>query len=188
MTETTPSPPPPPPPPPAPAPTASWFAPWSRYGGATLAIICATVCVCAVIAWVTSYLPPTIVWGSWHGALRIAGMGLSEAQFDEYAGAAGGYGAALAGIGSIGDVYHHFLGFAYTGGSAGRLGWFRIIAIPYWFIVLVTAIVPVRWWRRHRRRRRWQTQGRCPGCGYNLTGTPDHCPECGWRHAPAAHL
>ena len=33
---------------------------------------------------------------------------------------------------------------------------------------------------RHSRRRRWQSQGRCPGCGYDMRGLGEgECPECG---------
>jgi hypothetical protein len=171
--------------PPPPASPSSWSA-WRPHIRTTLAILCAIICIAAVIAWITSYLPPLVVFGSWRGSFLVAGMGITQETFDNYA--TYGHGQTLGGeMGSyFGNAYYHFLGFAYTGGLHPRLGWFRIIAIPYWFIVLLTAIQPIRWWRRRRLLRHRHAQGRCPGCGYDLTGTPGRCPECGWRNPLAA--
>lgn len=51
--------------------------------------------------------------------------------------------------------------------------------VPYWFLMLVFAILPVRrfylWVRTRRRRQR----GLCERCGYDLRGSLDKCPECG---------
>ena len=81
--------------------------------------------------------------------------------------------------------HHYFLGFHY--GSTEVKGierrWlFSVVAIPYWSLVVVTGILPLRsWllirgrWRREKRRR----LGLCEQCGYDLRGTPDRCPECG---------
>ena len=56
--------------------------------------------------------------------------------------------------------------------------------ISWWWIILVTAIVPVvwilRWWKRFNRQRKLHS---CAVCGYDLRATPDQCPECG--HIPA---
>jgi len=51
--------------------------------------------------------------------------------------------------------------------------------VPYWFIVLTTAPMPLHqaWlWTRQRRRVR---RGLCAGCGYDLRGSGERCPECG---------
>ena|SRR5437867_4202278 len=59
-------------------------------------------------------------------------------------------------------------------------GWgAHTVWVPYWFLVVATALLPVvriRAWLK-RRQRAWA--GRCRKCGYDLRATPDRCPECG---------
>src|SRR4051812_21395107 len=65
--------------------------------------------------------------------------------------------------------------------------WLRQLACPYWFIMLLTAILPTArlavWRRRARRLRMHPTL--CQHCGYDCRATPDRCPECGWVPADA---
>lgn len=54
--------------------------------------------------------------------------------------------------------------------------------VPYWSMVLVTALAPA-WYaagiaRRARAARRAR-HGLCRRCGYDLRATPARCPECG---------
>jgi hypothetical protein len=63
-------------------------------------------------------------------------------------------------------------------------GWRCNLAIPLWasFCVL---LVPTIWlFYRDRRRVRWSREGRCVGCGYDLSGVSGKCPECG-REQPS---
>jgi len=58
----------------------------------------------------------------------------------------------------------------------------RIVTMPYWFLVLCTAIVPAlfvrgRW--RARRCRRRVASGLCAACGYYVRGSTGRCPKCG---------
>jgi hypothetical protein len=53
------------------------------------------------------------------------------------------------------------------------------IRIPYWPVVIASAVLPLIWFHGWRRRRAERHIGRCPTCGYDLRGTPDRCPECG---------
>jgi hypothetical protein len=53
---------------------------------------------------------------------------------------------------------------------------------PAWFVLLLTAMMPVAWsrsWILHRRRQRRARLGLSSQCGYDLRATPDRCPECG---------
>ena len=52
------------------------------------------------------------------------------------------------------------------------------IGVPYWFLALLTAILPTIWFIRHRRER-LILAGKCKSCGYDLRFISDKCPECG---------
>jgi hypothetical protein len=53
------------------------------------------------------------------------------------------------------------------------------VIIPYWAVVLATAIPPALILPRKVRGQSRRRRGRCVCCGYNLGATPDRCPECG---------
>ena len=89
-----------------------------------------------------------------------------------------------------------FGGFQYGGHDfvtgAGHIN-FRTLVVPHWAPAAVTAPLGL-WWaagavRRFHRRRRAHARtgaGRCPRCGYDLTGnTSGTCPECGTPRPPA---
>jgi hypothetical protein len=62
--------------------------------------------------------------------------------------------------------------------SSGRSNFPRAY-IPYWFVALMTAVLPCAWWGRRRQRRKRRREHRCLCCGYDLRATPERCPECG---------
>jgi hypothetical protein len=55
----------------------------------------------------------------------------------------------------------------------------HVWAIPAWFVVLLTAVLPALWGLRRLRQRRRYARGLCAECGYDLRATPERCPECG---------
>ena len=64
-----------------------------------------------------------------------------------------------------------------------------VVLLPYWQIVLVTAVLPLWFGIRLFRRTRRTWAGGCPTCGYDLRASAGRCPECGTvvpRHIPAA--
>ena len=78
--------------------------------------------------------------------------------------------------------WHNVCGFrfhVYVSGTEYDLGELRAIAVPAWFIVGCTGVIPIRFaitFRKYKARKR---QGACFFCGYDLRATPDRCPECG---------
>ena len=64
---------------------------------------------------------------------------------------------------------------------------FTVLAVPFWFLLVCTSILPALWLRRWLVKHRRARSGRCLRCGYDLRGIPKvsqapeggRCPECG---------
>jgi hypothetical protein len=85
--------------------------------------------------------------------------------------------------------YYGKLGFACGSydTTVGKLQW--MVRLPYWALILIPTVAAV-WSLRDARRlariAHMSSRGLvCPNCGYDLHGTPDRCPECGWRSVEA---
>jgi len=57
---------------------------------------------------------------------------------------------------------------------------FREVVVPHYFLLLLTLVLPARWWVTRKR----LAPGACARCGYDLRATPDRCPECGAVTSP----
>jgi hypothetical protein len=53
---------------------------------------------------------------------------------------------------------------------------FKTVGVPFWFITLLTGMIPLIWLQNRFTRK---LPGQCAVCGYDLRATPDRCPECG---------
>jgi len=65
---------------------------------------------------------------------------------------------------------------------ARPVGWtesFRAVWAPHWFLALIFAVLPGRLIFRWARARRRKLRGLCAGCGYDMRGGGEVCPECG---------
>lgn len=58
----------------------------------------------------------------------------------------------------------------------GAIYW---ITIPLGVVTVITALPPTTWFVWFVLRRRRRSEHICKQCGYDLRGTPNHCPECG---------
>ena len=56
---------------------------------------------------------------------------------------------------------------------------YQRILIPFWFLTVLFAAMPLLRARRAWDRRRWLGPNACRACGYDLRATPERCPECG---------
>ena len=148
-----------------------------RYITAILTAVSLLLCVAACVAWARSLLGETVLVGSIPGAFAVGSWQSSREFLNQVFGATSN-SAVMNALSHSGDVERRVLGFVYASGTiSGAPFW--IVAVPYWLIVPVTAILPVRWWLIRRRQRARGVTGRCLGCGYDLRGSPERCPECG---------
>jgi hypothetical protein len=54
-----------------------------------------------------------------------------------------------------------------------------IVMVPYWFLALLSAVLPVACIVQRIRRALRPPPGHCQRCGYDLRASTDRCPECG---------
>jgi hypothetical protein len=64
-----------------------------------------------------------------------------------------------------------------TMSSPSPQGW--MMRIPWWPILLLTGILPLKHLLVLATRVKPHRRGYCRNCGYDLRATPDRCPECG---------
>ena len=76
----------------------------------------------------------------------------------------------------------NLFGFAWDHATAIGQSSVDAIAVPFWPLVLLSAIPSIMLLRRHRRYVRRVRLNLCTTCGYDLRESPQMCPECG---APA---
>lgn len=118
-----------------------------------------------------------------HG-MDLVPIGWPKHGAERLSGPAGGYPS----LPTSRPCFWTRLGFQYyrdvqTGQSRTANNW--AVVIPYWFPAGLAAILPACGLILLVRRRQQAARSRrgfCPGCGYDLRGTPERCPECG---APA---
>jgi hypothetical protein len=155
-------------------------------------VLSLVLCMATVAAWVRSYQAHDVaLWSPASGRLLSISTfrgglfaGVMEPFFiDNWpthrAEAASSSPVDYAELGGPQDSTLHRLGFSLL--QKFYPSEQRYFACPYWFIMLLTAILPAArfvGWRRRARRLRMHP-GLCRHCGYDCRATPDRCPECG---------
>jgi hypothetical protein len=145
-----------------------------RHALTILAAVSLLVCVIALWNWAISFTE-TVRIGWTRGGLAIAGI---EGSDDFLANFGNSSRRVLGVLREVASDSDGFLGFAHEAGNLNGAP-YQLVVIPYWFIVTLTGILPVRWWLLRRRQRERVVTGRCLGCGYDLRGSSGRCPECG---------
>jgi hypothetical protein len=135
------------------------------------------VCLAAIILWAASYLHTAqrLAHGqsdgfrlsSFRGQICLYYQGWPQSWWpypeEEY---------RLLGFSTGSDIAHRWDSRRDLATSIFECWW----TIPYWFVVGVSALLPLfTVWKSHRRAK----PGKCAHCGYDLRATPRRCPECG---------
>jgi hypothetical protein len=131
---------------------------------------------------VATRYPGLALWANTFG--RDPGRSYSSTEWEWRYSLNGGAFSQDTGLSFYRDVIH-FLGFAYVPPhflDSYRWGRGVIVIIPFWFLVLLTGLLPLRCvfllrgrWRREKR----LALGQCEHSGYDLLASPVRCPECG---------
>ena len=150
-------------------------------------------CVVVVVLWVRSHRSTEAFewWSAGAGAgleFRVRGVYTPAGSLGFYVG---DYPPGTS-SGTFELMYHRYrtsppsppaggtLGFAmvWPAPAPGDVVW-RELRVPYWFLLLICAVAPVRRAAKAISGTRLRRLGLCPRCGYDLRATPGRCPECG---------
>jgi hypothetical protein len=173
------------------------------------AILSACVCALAIAGWVRSkFVGDVVVWNGVENCGSLFVMdGVVRMLYAETGGFPPGWmyesfdwrgqtrAANVRSWEELRGTWHGWLGFKYersqTSADGRRAAGYaqpgatvRMLHVPFWAIVLVTAILPLLALRRSQRRRQRRLTGLCVECGYDMRATPERCPECGWSAEP----
>jgi hypothetical protein len=150
----------------------------------TAAILSLLLCFFLIYSYFRSFLPARLHVESIDGSLMVLsweGQIPSDPQSDIFNPASEkfcGVRELLRTISPTSD--QRFLGFRSIRSGGIFFGvTYHIFAIPYWIIILPTAILPILWLRYRRRQRLRAKSGHCLSCGYDLRESKEKCPECG---------
>ena len=86
------------------------------------------------------------------------------------------------------NVRLHLLGFWTATGVCTTNPWkYSAAIVPYWALILIFALLPLRVFPKIYTRWQRKRRGQCLHCGYDLRHSPGRCPECG-KPAPGSKL
>lgn len=171
-----------------------------------LTLAAALLLILSLLAWFRSYLPEYLTVRMYDGSLvlyfygRDAAIHMDPANHPSFEAGGSQFrqpnrrwdteqalsAARKFGTSSATGSQWRILGFELIY-SSPKLRWgYFVVCIPFWAITLLLAATTTWALLAVRRHRRWNAEGRCPRCGYDLRATPGHCPECGWKAEPTA--
>jgi hypothetical protein len=144
----------------------------------------AALCGWSLCAWVRSYWPEDVALRSYRGRLVVLATGGVFTKYNEKGAEEYRFAPRVwRDFHRMAQSQWQAIGFSYAAADFPT-GAYRLLAIPFPFIVLPTAAGPV-WWAWHTRLlRRRRREGRCAGCGYDLRESRGRCPECGIEGRP----
>ena len=109
---------------------------------------------------------------------HLPSVGIRMGEFHRWRrfGMSGDYGITRADLNANGTVRR--VGQEPIGDLSEAMHYSSVDDVPLWLACLLTAIMPLAWLRGFTRRLR-RSPNVCGICGYDLSATPDRCPECG---------
>ena len=156
-------------------------------------VLSLVLCAVTMAAWVRSYqAQDTVFWTMTNPPLTVqaytyrggvfAGFAKPVGTGDEWylpgAGWVRGRAWSFTELGGAQGTLFNRFGFALPYDHNGAVE-SRTLACPFWFLVLLTAILPAVRLARRRARRLRMGAGLCQHCGYDCRATLERCPECG---------
>lgn len=155
-----------------------WF---GRRVFAAIAAVSLLLCLCLAAMWLWYTLDHRNAWAKGGQALPFAAVRIEDGLL-LYSGT---WKRGMPYVGLIRRHQYRVVGFELVLVRSQSWAHRPVVAwefkVPYWFLVMLTALLPIRYFAFRRRWRNEQMirQQICTRCGYDLRATPDRCPECG---------